>query len=139
MSNKYKYLVVEPGLSYVSFAQALTAAKYAQVYEDCHTPQYPIVVVPYSQQLHATLLAQKAAMPNPAKQAAAKLKQSSQALAAEIKKNLQYHSKLANQVQHVNNLCAANSNVLSIFSKPKKHKPKPTNSSNTVVKLFPTK
>lgn len=59
MSNNYKYLVVDPGLSYVAFSQPLTAAYYAQAHEDCSMPQYPIHVIPYSPFAHLLLRVQK--------------------------------------------------------------------------------
>lgn len=136
MSNNYKYIVTEPGLSYVSFAQALTAAKYAQVMQDCHTPQHPIVVVPYSKQLHATLLAQKLAQ----KQSRpSSFKQYMQAIGEEIKQEIKQQKLHQTQVQRINKLCAKNQNVVSIFSKHKKRKPKATNNSNNIVQLFPNK
>lgn len=137
MSNNknYKYLVVEPGLSTVSFAQPLTAAKYAQVHAHYHTPQHPIIVVPYSPQLAVVLKMQKQKL----SKSPSSLQNYMQAIGEEIKEEILQQKQHQQQVQHVNNLCAANSNVLSIFSKPKKHKPKPNNNSNTVVQLFPTK
>lgn len=137
MSSKYKYLVVEAGLSYVSFAQALTAAKYAQVYEDCHTPQHPIVVVPYSKQLHATLLAQKLSQKQ--SRAPSPFKQYMQAIGEEIKQEIKQQKLHQTQAQRISKLCAANKNVVSIFSKPKKRKPTATSNSNNVVSLFPSK
>lgn len=136
MSNKYKYLVVEPGLSYVSFAQPLTAAKYAQVHAACHSPQYPIVVVPYSPQLHAVLKAQKAQMQK--QQPASPLQNYMQAIGEEIKEEMLSNKQQATQVQHVNKLCAAHQNVHSIFSKTKKCKPVAANSSHVVLQ-FPKK
>lgn len=125
---KYKYLVVEPGLSYVSFAQPLTAAKYAQVHAACHSPQYPIVVVPYSPQLHAVLKAQKQAQQ----------KQAQQPVAAPPQHNHQKYVQAIQNLQRVNKLRATATNVHSIFSKPKKHKPVAANSSHVVLQ-FPKK
>ena len=126
----YKYLVVEPGLSYVSFAQPLTAEEYAKVYADCHSPQYPIVVVPYSPQLNAVLKAQKAKMQ---KQQPASPSPSPSPL-----QNYMPNKQQANTIARVNKLCAAHQNVHSIFSKPKKHKPVAANSSHVVLQ-FPKK
>jgi hypothetical protein len=128
---KYKYLVVEPGLSYVSFAQPLTAEEHAQVHADCHTAQYPLVVVPYSPQLYAVLKAQKAQIQ---KQPASPLQNYMQAVEEDIKEEIQH----ANNVQHLNALCAAHLNVHSIFSKNKKHNPVAANSSHIVLQ-FPKK
>ena len=138
MSNNYKYLVVEPGLSYVSFAQPLTAEEYAKVHADCHSPQYPIVVVPYSPQLNAVLKAQKAKMQKQQPASPSPLQNYMQAIGEEIKEEMLSNKQQAKQVQHVNKLCAAHPNVHSIFSKPKKHKPVAANSSHVVLQ-FPKK
>lgn len=134
MPNKYKYIVTDPGLSYVSFAQALTASKYLQVMQDCHTPQHPIVVVPYNPQLHATLLSQKLAQkksstPTP-------FQQYMQTIAEEIKQEIKQQQHHQKQMQRINNLCAANQNIVSIFSKPKKRKATSNSNSNNIVQLF---
>lgn len=138
MSNKYKYLVVEPGLSYVSFAQPLTAAKYAEVHAACHTAQYPLVVVPYSPQLHAVLKTQKAQFAQIQKQPASPLQNYMQAIGEEIKEEMLSYKHQVNHIAHVNKLCAAHPNVHSFFSKTKKRNPVAANSSHVVLQ-FPKK
>ncbi len=60
MSNpNAEFLVVEPGLSYVSFAQRINAAYLARAIADCATEEYPIKVIPYSQLAEKLLLLQK--------------------------------------------------------------------------------
>lgn len=60
MSNpNAEFLVVDPGLSYVSFAQRISAAYLARVIKDCATEDYPIKVIPYSQLAEKLLLLQK--------------------------------------------------------------------------------
>ena len=53
------FVVVDPYLSYLSFAQRITAAKWKQVQAEFGEEADLIKVLPYTPQLHAVLNAQK--------------------------------------------------------------------------------
>lgn len=134
MPNKYKkqsYLVVEPALSYLSVAQHISAAKWKKVQKEFGDyAKEEIKVVPYCPQLHATLLAKKQSQPA----YVSPLQSYMQAVEEDIKEEIQH----AKNVQRLNTLCAAHTNVHSIFSKNKKRKPVAANSSHVVLQ-FPNK